>query len=1089
MLRSLMSGVTGVKAHQTLLDVTGNNIANVNTAGFKKSKVTFQDLLYQTNRQGSAPSDGELGGIDSQQVGLGVKVGAIETLHTQGNTEYTGNRTDLAIQGDGYYVVTDGVEQMYTRAGNFILDAKSDMVHAGTGYRLQGYTMVEDAANPGTYVPGTQFSDVNIPVGRKMEARQTTLAGFRCNLDSGAQGNLPVGVLAQGFSSTATLGGRRYDITVAEGSTAETFFQINGLLGNDALGNPIPVNLAMKGVNAVTKLPELASDPVLLGGQMYKVAFSNATGILRFENLGEPSDAWELNLKPVMDYEVVTLQDGTRSYNYLAEFNDVSGSTTDGFKRLRLWGTDYRGEQSVFELPRATDGRALDIPMGKDGTFDLSSIEPQNLTVGGFAGGAFISLATAAGGRGLLLTSQEDIVDSAQAPFGIRPDKSTAALNGRTYDVTVREGDPATGNFLNFQFVDRANANNTGTLNFSFNGLVGGNGNVALTSTGFTLNGRTYTATYTPSAAGPVPASMTITDTVSAETWTYTFDTNATDTTDQLNFGSATINAAGTNFRTEYDALGGGDYRLTFLGGAVGAPEYFTVNASNFRQKTGVIPTTSTETIGTTTYAVALGEDANVTATTRAQRFVTMTFTPEGGGTPETLYLSMAGVDSEGRVQLNPNISAADTLVLGGVTFDRGSYDPATGVLTLGDGTVSKTFDLGSSLRFGETVTSTVAAPGTPRTFITEFDEAGTTAFNLNLWSVVDGEALSVPPAPGPYTTTVANGAVVPGSLVATIGANVYRDDGAGNLVASDGTTYATYVAATGTITWPAGAAGSAVTVDYLSAAATYPLSTVSVPVERGNDQSLKPLNQRTANVHNTKFDVYDSLGMNHALEVSWEKVDSNVWRWRAWLPDDPQVSLEDNTGLIRFTADGKIDSSNITVYNPHPEVRVGFGEIGAQNVAVKLDFSGESFGKAKIEGITQYDSPFTTKEYIQNGYAMGILNDFSVTPDGLVNGSFTNGKNIPMYRLPLAIFANPQGLDKTGDSCFREGANSGSAQVQFATEGGAGKIIGSTLEMSNVDLTDEFVTLIKGQRGFQASARVVSTGDQVLEELINLKR
>ncbi|OPZ58711.1 MAG: Flagellar hook protein FlgE [Synergistetes bacterium ADurb.Bin520] len=169
--------------------------------------------------------------------------------------------------------------------------------------------------------------------------------------------------------------------------------------------------------------------------------------------------------------------------------------------------------------------------------------------------------------------------------------------------------------------------------------------------------------------------------------------------------------------------------------------------------------------------------------------------------------------------------------------------------------------------------------------------------------------------------------------------------------------------------------------------------------------------------------------------------------------------------------------------------MRVGFGEIGAQNVAVKLDFSGESFGKAKIEGITQYDSPFTTKEYIQNGYAMGILNDFSVTPDGLVNGSFTNGKNIPMYRLPLALFANPQGLDKTGDSCFREGANSGTAQLQFATEGGAGKIIGSTLEMSNVDLTDEFVTLIKGQRGFQASARVVSTGDQVLEELINLKR
>lgn len=1086
MLRSLMSGVTGVKAHQTLLDVTGNNIANVNTAGFKKSKVIFQDLLYQTNRQGSAPDEDKLGGIDSQQVGLGVKVGAIETLHTQGNTEYTGNRTDLAIQGDGYYVVTDGVEQMYTRAGNFILDADSNMAHAGTGYRLQGYSMVEDSANPGTYVPGTQLSDVTIPVGKKMEARETTLAGFRCNLDSGVPGHLPTGVLAQGFSSTATLGGKSYDISIAEGSSAETFFQINGLLGNDALGNPIPVNLALSGVNATTKLPELASDPVLLGGQMYKVAFSSTTGTLRFENLGSSSDAWELNLKPVMDYEVVTLQDGTQSYNYLAEFNDVSGSTTDGFKRLRLWGTDYRGEQSVFELPQATDGRALDIPMGKDGTFDLSSIEPENLTVGGFAGGAFISLATAAGGKGLILTSQEDIVDSDQAPFGIRPDKTSAALNGKTYDVTVREGDPATGNLLNFQFVDRANVNNTGALNFGFNGLVGGGGNVTLTSTGFTLNGRTYTAAYVPTA-GAVPASMTITDTVSAETWTYTFDTNATDTTAQLNFGSATVNAAGTNFRTEYDALGGGDYRLTFLGGTTPAEEYFSVNASNFRQKTGVIPSQSTETIGTETYTVALSEDASVAAGTRAQNFVTMTFTPEGGGAPQTLHLSLAGVDSEGRVQLNPNISVASTLALGGVTFDRGSYDPSTGVLTLSDGTTSKTFDLGSSLRFGETVTSTVAA-GTPRTFITEYDESGTTAFNLNLWSVVDGEALAVPGV-GPFTTTVASAAVVPGSLMATIGANVYRDDGAGNLVASDGTAYATYVAATGVITWPAAAAGAAVTVDYLSAAANYPLSSVSIPVERGNDQALKPLNQRTANVHNTKFDVYDSLGMNHALEVSWEKVDSNVWRWRAWLPDDPQVSLEDNTGLIRFTPDGKIDSSNVTTYNPNPKVRIGFGEIGAREAEVTLDFSGESFGKEKIEGVTQYDSPFTTKEYNQDGYAMGILNDFSVTPDGTVKGSFTNGKNIPMFRLPLALFANPQGLDKTGDSCFREGANSGSAQVQFATEGGAGKIIGSTVEMSNVDLTDEFVTLIKGQRGFQASARVVSTGDQVLEELINLKR
>ncbi|NLK19766.1 MAG: flagellar hook-basal body complex protein, partial [Synergistaceae bacterium] len=127
MLRSLMSGVSGVKAHQTLLDVTGNNIANVNTVGFKKDAVTFQDLMYQTTRGASAPSEVR-GGINPMQVGLGVKVAAIETIHSQGQLEFTGNRTDMAIEGDGYYVVGEGTNQLYTRAGNFLLDANGNMV-------------------------------------------------------------------------------------------------------------------------------------------------------------------------------------------------------------------------------------------------------------------------------------------------------------------------------------------------------------------------------------------------------------------------------------------------------------------------------------------------------------------------------------------------------------------------------------------------------------------------------------------------------------------------------------------------------------------------------------------------------------------------------------------------------------------------------------------------------------------------------------------------------------------------------------------------------------------------------------------------
>src|SRR5690348_18468040 len=107
MLRSLFSGVSGLRAHQTMLDVVGNNIANVNTAGFKASQVEFEDTLSQMLRAAGAPQ-GAQGGTNPAQVGLGVEVAAVNTTFTQGPAETTGVDTDLMIQGDGFFVVSDG---------------------------------------------------------------------------------------------------------------------------------------------------------------------------------------------------------------------------------------------------------------------------------------------------------------------------------------------------------------------------------------------------------------------------------------------------------------------------------------------------------------------------------------------------------------------------------------------------------------------------------------------------------------------------------------------------------------------------------------------------------------------------------------------------------------------------------------------------------------------------------------------------------------------------------------------------------------------------------------------------------------------
>ena len=630
MLRSLMSGVSGVKGHQVSLDVVGNNIANVNTAGYKRSSLTFQDLLYQTASGAMKPTN-ERGGINAQQVGLGVQVGAIEVLHTQGNTQYTGSRTDMAVQGDGYFVVVDGNNKLYTRAGNFILDASSNLAHAGTGYKVQGYAMERDPVDPTSFTQGSQLVDINIPVGDKMEARATEVAGFRCNLDSRVSTYLPMGILKNDVEINFSLGGNDYSLRVNDpGTTGPSGFMTLTSSAPSAVGS---VGLTFAGINATTGLPILTTTPA---GGFTAATFDDTTGQLTVTAGGVDK---VIDLKEYFNFTMVTDSTVTPAVNYLAEFDDV---TATGERILRLW-------------------------------------------------------------------------------------HQTPATAGNPFELTVQ-------------------MNNDGTFNLPTATEIGGAGTSGL-------------------------------------------------------FAKVTENGLGL---------------------------------------------------------------------------------------------------------------------------------------------------------------------------------------------------------------TITNGAA--GGLVATV-------------------------------------------------------------------------NQTLPSVHSTKMDVYDSLGNPYTLEVSWEKIDNNQWRWRAWLPNDAGITLTGNTGILEFTSDGKLQGTGTA------DLLLNFSARGALDATIKLDFSGETFDKDLMEGVTQYGVSHTTKAYYQDGYSMGVMTDFATGKDGTITGVYNNGVNVPLYRVALALFANSAGLTKMGNTVFAESNNSGMAQIGAAMTGGAGVIVGSSIEMSNVDLTDEFTKLITSQRGFQANARMITTSDQVLEELINLKR
>jgi flagellar hook protein FlgE len=181
MAEALSSGVTGLQAHQKMLDAAGNNLANVNTTAFKSSRVTFAELLGQTLEQASQPTD-RIGGTNPQQMGSGVGVASITPDMTQGSIVNTGNPLDVALEGQGYFVVSDGERSLYTRSGTFGVDQSGHLVDPATGYRTQRIGLTGEA--DGFQIAGD--NSIRVPYDVALPANPTSQVTLTGNLSSDA---------------------------------------------------------------------------------------------------------------------------------------------------------------------------------------------------------------------------------------------------------------------------------------------------------------------------------------------------------------------------------------------------------------------------------------------------------------------------------------------------------------------------------------------------------------------------------------------------------------------------------------------------------------------------------------------------------------------------------------------------------------------------------------------------------------------------------------------------------------------------------------------------------------------------------------
>jgi flagellar hook protein FlgE len=249
MLRSLFSGISGLRSHQTMMDVTGNNIANVNTAGFKGSQTVFQDTLSQMIQGAGAPQGG-LGGTNPAQVGLGVRVAGIFTNFAQGSAQATGRSTDLMIQGDGFFVVRKDGQDLYTRAGAFSFDAGGQLV-APDGSKVLGWGGVNGVVNTnatpaplslplGTMLPPTVTS--NVTMGGNLPGDSTSTTPITPSITTyDAQGNaVKVSVSFTKTSATS------WNVTISNGGTTP---DTTGTLSFAADGStPSPATMAFGGI-------------------------------------------------------------------------------------------------------------------------------------------------------------------------------------------------------------------------------------------------------------------------------------------------------------------------------------------------------------------------------------------------------------------------------------------------------------------------------------------------------------------------------------------------------------------------------------------------------------------------------------------------------------------------------------------------------------------------------------------------------------------------------------------------------------------------------------------------------------------------
>jgi flagellar hook protein FlgE len=428
LLTSLFAGVSGLRNHQSMMDVIGNNISNVNTIGFKGSRVTFSDTFNQFVKAGTNPTE-TTGGTNSYQIGLGAKINSVDRNWNQGTFERTGITTDLALQGNGMFVLKSNGQKFYSRAGNFVFDADGKLVSPQNGAVVQGKVANANGAIP----PGNNLEDIVIDSNMKLPAVATSEIKWGGNLKSNSEltrtqnivqrGNINSAALAVGESTADykvtvyNIYGEAFTYTSNYQKTAADVYTLNWNV-KDAAGTILDdgtiANLTfaddgtgtMK-LNAASKaLFDDTANHVLIADNDLDFLF-DATNITHNSSTTTLSASADNNRTPNVVSGSVTI------YDSLGQAHQVTIKFTKIDDNIWTWTASVPASSTKDGIDYSTKGQ---ITFNSDGTLDPAGVTPANPTVAfepsGSADPINLELLFGEGFSGVTQTSASSVVSA-----------------------------------------------------------------------------------------------------------------------------------------------------------------------------------------------------------------------------------------------------------------------------------------------------------------------------------------------------------------------------------------------------------------------------------------------------------------------------------------------------------------------------------------------------------------------------------------------------------------------------------------------------------------------------------------------------